>query len=83
MTCRELIDFLAAYLDGDLDEQRRSVFEHHLSICPSCVDYVKSYETTVALEQRLGTAAGDELPEELPEGLLDAVLAAVRSEKDR
>ena len=78
MTCRELIDFLMAYLDGDLPAERRSVFDQHLEICDSCQRYLASYQQSIAL----GRAACDPdapdapVPDEVPEELVQAILAA-------
>ena len=77
LTCRELIDFLAAYLDGELAPEARTVFERHLSLCPNCVDYLASYRETI----RLGKQACEpdaELPADVPSDLVDAILAARR-----
>ncbi len=75
MTCRELIDFLAAYLDGELAPAERSAFEAHLAVCPHCVDYLASYRTTILLEkQAFGGEA--EVPEEVPPELVSAILDA-------
>ena len=77
LTCRELIDFLAAYLDGELAPEPRAAFELHLSLCPRCVDYLASYRETI----RLGKQAcepGAELPADVPSDLVDAILAARR-----
>lgn len=78
LTCRELIDFLAAYLDGELAPGVRADFEAHLSVCPNCVDYLASYRETI----RLGKRACDldvELPADIPRDLIDSILAARRS----
>jgi anti-sigma factor RsiW len=75
LTCRELIDFLAAYLDGELAPEARADFDRHLSLCPSCADYLASYRETV----RLGKQACEpdaELPADVPPELIDAILAA-------
>ena len=77
LTCRELIDFLAAYLDGELAPGPRAAFEAHLSRCPACVDYLASYRETI----RLGKKACEpdaELPADVPSELVDAILAARR-----
>ena len=78
LTCRELIDFLAAYPDGELAPEARAAFEAHLSLCPNCVDYLASYRETI----RLGKQACEpdaELPADVPRELVDAILAARRS----
>ena len=77
LTCRDVLDFLAAYLDGELADDVRSDFEHHLALCPACADYLASYRETV----RLGGLAGSDgaAPEEVPGELLAAILATWRS----
>jgi anti-sigma factor (TIGR02949 family) len=77
LTCRELIDFLAAYLDGELPEPTRGSFERHLAACPACVDYLASYRETI----RLGKQAcrpDEDLPAEVPSELVEAILSARR-----
>jgi anti-sigma factor RsiW len=75
LTCRELIEFLAAYLDAELPPVEHAAFEAHLALCPDCVDYLASYRETI----RLGTQAlADETlrAEDVPAELVDAILAA-------
>jgi len=76
LTCRELIDFLMAYLDGELPAAQRADFERHLGVCPPCLNYLETYKETV----RLGKAccADDALPADVPEELVRAILAARR-----
>jgi anti-sigma factor RsiW len=74
LTCRELIDFLAAYLDGELAPEVRADFEAHLSLCPDCGDYLASYREAI----RIGKQACEpdaELPADLPRELVDAILS--------
>ena len=75
--CRELIDFLAAYLEGELEPEPRADFERHLSLCPACADYLASHRETI----RLGKQAREpdlELPADVPRELVAAILAARR-----
>lgn len=76
MTCRELADFMADYLSGELPAEARSQFDHHLSLCPNCVNYLEQYKTTAALGR---TAFADQeaaVPPEVPEEFVKAILAA-------
>jgi anti-sigma factor RsiW len=75
MTCRELIDFLAAYLEGELEPETRQRFERHLSVCKSCVDYLASYRETIRLGKQ-ACGPDDALPEGVPSQLVDAILAS-------
>jgi anti-sigma factor RsiW len=75
VTCRELVEFLMAYLDGELPEGQRAAFEEHLRLCPPCEVYLRTYEDTI----RLGKGAcrvEEELAEDAPDDLVRAILAA-------
>jgi anti-sigma factor RsiW len=75
ITCRELIDFLDRYVDGELPAPMAVKFEEHLEVCAACVDYLHSYRETI----RLAGAAWreDEIAiDEVPRQLIDAILAA-------
>jgi anti-sigma factor RsiW len=79
ITCNELIDFLYLYVSGELPADRAAEFDRHLSVCPSCVNYLETYRETIAL----GRAAFEDpdLPAEdcAPEELVSAVLKARES----
>jgi anti-sigma factor RsiW len=72
LTCRELIDFLMAYIDGELPAEERKRFDAHLLVCASCTAYLRTYEATMRLERKV---VGDCEP---PEELVRAVLASRR-----
>lgn len=76
MTCRELTDFIMAYLDGELPAEDRAAFERHLALCPACVTYLKSYTRTVEMARSLGARGDEPVPPEVPSGLVSAILAA-------
>lgn len=69
--CRDLADFLSEYLEGRLPAAQRAVFESHLSACPPCVDYMRSFET--AIEAGKQACASDV---KIPERLVQAILKA-------
>lgn len=74
MTCQEIAEFLMDYLNGELPDGNRVVFEQHLGECPDCVAYLQSYQATVKLcGQQRGTA-----PVDPPEELVQAILTARR-----
>ena len=75
MTCQEFVDFLMAYLDHELDALQGGVFEGHMDECPTCREYLVTYEETIRLG-KLACSESDELPEDAPEALIEAVLAA-------
>ncbi|MGQ0627183.1 MAG: anti-sigma factor family protein [Phycisphaerales bacterium] len=78
MTCKEVVEFLMGYLDGEIAPAERAAFEEHLKACPPCVAYLQSYEATVKLGREAhGTPCGhDHAGPSLPDSLVKAVLAA-------
>jgi anti-sigma factor RsiW len=76
LTCKEFVDFLMRYLDGELAPDERTTFEGHLRDCPPCKVYLDSYRETVALGRG---CADDPVPAEVPEALVRAILAARKS----
>jgi anti-sigma factor RsiW len=76
LTCRELVDFLMAYLDDELSHAESTAFEAHLAVCEDCVRYLQSYQATLRLE-RLGWETPDAAaPSEVPPELVAAILAS-------
>jgi len=83
MTCRELTDFLADYLVGDMSETQRCAFEHHLAVCGPCVAYLETYKRTIELSKAAltddevsGATRAQQMPEELVRAILNARLEA-------
>jgi anti-sigma factor RsiW len=71
ITCRELIDFIADYLEHTLPRRDEEDFARHLAICASCRAYLATYEVTI----RLGKAAyQSEAIEAAPDELIRAIL---------
>lgn len=79
ITCRELIEFLHLYLDGELPADRRAEFDRHLSVCDSCVHYIETYKIASALGRNAWTEPEAPVGEDVPEELVFAILAARRS----
>jgi len=71
ITCRQLIHFIADYLEGELDEVSCGDFERHLERCRSCQAYLDSYRRTLSLTQFF---ADDPVAEDVPEELIVAIL---------
>jgi len=53
LTCRELVELVAAYLDGALPESDRTRFERHIDGCSGCRAYLDQMRKTVAMTGRL------------------------------
>jgi anti-sigma factor RsiW len=72
ISCRELLDFLHLYLDGELPADRRAEFDRHLGVCDPCRAYIREYRQAIAMGKE-ALAASDE-PAEAPEELVRAIL---------
>ena len=74
MTCREVVDFLMQYLDGELPAAQRMVFEGHLAECGCCRKFMDSYKRTVELAHDCPCKdpRGEKPPEELVRAILEA-----------
>ncbi|HVR39641.1 MAG TPA: zf-HC2 domain-containing protein [Thermoanaerobaculia bacterium] len=78
MTCREVLEFLGAYLAGELPAEERAAFDRHLEDCTSCVAYLKSYEETIRLARGSYDAPALTISDEPPQELVDAILASIK-----
>ncbi len=77
ITCRELIDFIADYLEGGLSEIQLEDFQRHLAVCPSCRAYLATYQELMRAETM--TLRYDDTPnEDAPEELIRAILEITR-----
>jgi anti-sigma factor RsiW len=76
MTCRELTDFLCAYLLGRLPEPQIETFETHLRECPACVAFLNDIGAVARLGRCAKAGPEFEVDEDVPVPLLQAVRAA-------
>jgi anti-sigma factor RsiW len=70
LNCRELVELVTAYLEGDLSYGERKRFDAHLSGCDGCTMYVEQMQRTIELT---GTLSVDDVPREAEEALLRAL----------
>lgn len=78
LTCREVVEFLMAYVTHELDPVQRHAFEAHLAVCDECVAYIRSYEQTVGLGKAAFESLEAPADEKAPRKLIEAILAARR-----
>ncbi|GEM_PF-1054611 len=76
ITCRELIGFIAEYLDESLAPDARREFDKHLEICSACVSYLESYRHTIVLGKAAFNRPSDLVPPSILSDLVQAILAA-------
>ena len=66
ITCKQMVELVSDYLEGELDARARAQFEEHLAVCPDCQEYVEQVRETVRVlgrlpEEALSAGARDEL----------------------
>ena len=66
--CREMVDLLVDYLDGELGSGTTRDLEKHLKGCDNCLAFLNTYRKAVSLSQKL--EYGD-IPTELQKRLRD------------
>ncbi|HYR56552.1 MAG TPA: zf-HC2 domain-containing protein [Myxococcaceae bacterium] len=65
-TCKESVDLLLRFLDGEMPEEEARHLEEHLAACPPCVDFLRTYQATPTLCRR---ALREQMPQELADRL--------------
>jgi hypothetical protein len=60
--CKECVDLLGEYIEGTLPPDRAKALEDHLSFCPPCITFVRTYRATRKLCR---AALAAEMPREL------------------
>jgi len=58
LSCRELVEFLDDYLAHALAGDALARFEKHLSDCPPCVAYLRTYEQSIRMSVAKPTRCG-------------------------
>jgi predicted anti-sigma-YlaC factor YlaD len=79
MNCREFVDFLMSYVEGELEDEPVRVFEEHMRLCPPCLTYLDTYKDAIRLGRMACADENGPPPEDAPEQLIQAILVARRS----
>ena len=74
LTCQEVLDYLTAYLEGNLPAGEHTRMDKHLAVCPECVAYLKNFRATIAVTKQV--CEGDLAVAQIPEELVQVILAA-------
>jgi len=75
LTCKDCIELLRDYLDGELPEAEAKHLEEHLSECPPCVDFLRTYKATPKICK---WALAAKMPEEIGNQLTEFPRAGVK-----
>jgi anti-sigma factor RsiW len=60
--CKECVDLLGDYIEGTLAPDQAKALEEHLSLCPPCITFVRTYRATGRLCRHV---LKSEMPREL------------------
>ena len=69
--CREVLDRLQTFLDGECPQQLEEVIHAHIGDCPPCLDRAE-------FERELRVIVARKCKEAAPEGLVDRVISALQ-----
>ena len=75
ITCAELEELVADYLDGLLSEAKRRDLERHVSCCGACRDFLAAYRRTVWVAKKALETSSH--PGQAPERLVQAILGSL------
>lgn len=77
MECKDLVEAVTAYIEGDMSPEDRARFDEHLALCDGCTNYLAQIRETIRLTGSLDSEA---LPNE-QRMALQAVFRAWASER--
>ena len=66
--CKECLDLLYDYLEGDLAQETTKSLEEHFQDCPPCISFLNTYKSTTKICRN--TLNQVEIPEAIRETLL-------------
>ena len=79
VTCREFESFIIDYVEGELSDRQRKMFDWHMVICPMCKVHFETYRKAIELGQKVFEEESDEVPESVHSELVNAVIASRHS----
>lgn len=47
--CKDCVDLLGDYIEDTLPSEQKKALEEHLSLCPPCITFVRTYKATRSL----------------------------------
>lgn len=68
VTCRQLVDLLSDYVDGELPPKLRRQLEAHVQDCEPCMAFINTFKQTQTMARTLHS---EDMPPELRQRLHD------------
>ncbi|MDA2918230.1 zf-HC2 domain-containing protein [Desulfobacterota bacterium AH_259_B03_O07] len=50
-TCKQATSLIMDYLTGEMNSMTKRAFEEHLSFCPDCIAFLRTYKKTIQAVQ--------------------------------
>jgi anti-sigma factor RsiW len=69
MTCRQVVELMTEYLEGNLPAGDRTRFEEHIAGCDGCRAYLAQLQTT---REMVGRIANEPMPASVERELIEA-----------
>mgnify|MGYP000016920581 CR=1 FL=1 len=69
--CKECLELLHDYLEGELNPEVNASLEEHLEDCPPCIAFVNTYKSTTRLSRT--ALKSNEIPDIVKERLKEFV----------
>jgi anti-sigma factor RsiW len=76
LSCKELVEIVTDYLEGAMEAHERARFEHHLTECDGCEEYLRRIRSVIRL-------AGNLEPETIAPTMRERLLSSFRAWKTR
>ncbi|MFN2505282.1 MAG: mycothiol system anti-sigma-R factor [Acidimicrobiales bacterium] len=70
--CSEAVEMLYHYIDGQLNQERRTLIQRHLDDCPPCLD---AFDFEAELRMVVAHKCRDRVPEQLRLRVAEAIRA--------
>jgi putative zinc finger protein len=76
ITCAQLEDLVADYLEGSLSQPKRPELDGHVMECRGCREFLAAYRRTVWVAKKSLQISGS--PVQAPERLVEAILGSLQ-----
>lgn len=73
INCREFNESIFDYTEDLLGDQETTLFERHMTVCPVCRNFMKTYTATFKTGKEFFPYENEEISSEMPKDLLNAI----------
>jgi len=74
--CKECLDLLHDYLEGELDSETTQSLEEHFDDCPPCISFLNTYKSTTNICRETLNQI------EIPQAVRDSLLKVLNEKKE-